>query len=424
MNRVPALLRRLALGIAWALVTASLAQAQGSRVIGPSDSGIRRQFLVMLRMAPRHFRAGEGYGGSYGDGEGRSARWRIARRVAKKDGASVVDEWPMPLLGVDCYVMAVAPDQPFDTVEARIAHDPAVAWVEPLNLYRGQGGELTYNDPLYRVQPDAREWHLTELHRLSTGRNVRVAIIDSMIDKTQPDLAGQLETIQDFVPGRPTAAENHGTGVAGIIAARPNNGVGIVGVAPRARLMGLRACWQEAGGDAATLCDGLSLAKALEFAIEHSAKIINMSLSGPTDLLLSRLLDVAMSRNIIVVAAYDRHAPDGGFPASYPGVIAVIDESAEPDPLSPGVVAAPGSDVPTTEPGGHWAFVNGSSYAAAHVSGLFALLRERSALSHPGSALFLTRFTDRIDARATLLQQSEPCNGAASCEVVLSIAKQ
>jgi hypothetical protein len=418
------LARSLALGIVLALAYAGPDYAQSSKASGPGGPQTSRQILVMLRMAPPHFRPGSSYGGSYGDGEGRSARWRIAHRAAEAQGASIVNEWPMPMLGVDCFVMAVPPDRSFEEVQARLARDPAVAWVEPVHTFRGQGEELAYNDPLYRVQPAAGEWHLAELHRISTGRNVRVAIIDSMIDKAQPDLAGQLETVRNFVSGGASAPEDHGTGVAGIIAARPNNGVGIVGVAPRARLMGLRACWQERGIGAATLCDSLSLAEALQFAIEHDAQIINMSLSGPEDLLLSRLLDVALARDIVVVAAYDRHAPEGGFPASHKGVVAVIDEEAGPS--IPGVVGAPGRDVPTTEPGGRWSLVNGSSYAAAHVSGLLALLRERTALAPLGSALILTGFSDRIDACATLLQKSQPCScsGDGLREVSLSTASK
>jgi hypothetical protein len=402
------LLRSFGLGLVFALTCASLAYAQNFHVSDPGASELGRRFLVMVRMAPRHFRPGATYGGSYGDGENRSARWRTAHRVARAHGASIVDEWPMPLLGVDCFMMAVPPNQSLEAVEERISRDPAVAWIEPVHIYRGRGEGSAYNDPLYRVQPAAGEWHLAELHRISTGRNVRVAIIDSMIDKAQPDLTGQFETIRNFVTGRSSDPEDHGTGVAGIIAARPNNGVGIVGVAPQARLMGLRACWQERGNGAMTLCDNLSLAKALEFAIEHGANIINMSLSGPADRLLSRLLDGAFTRNIVIVAAYNRDEPDGGFPASYKGVVAVIEEA--PDPFIPGVVGAPGIDVPTTEPRGRWSFVNGSSYAAAHVSGLFALLLERTALAHPGSALFLTGFSNDIDACATLLQKPQPCS--------------
>jgi subtilisin family serine protease len=331
----------------------------------------------------------------------------------------------MPLLGVDCYVMAVPSGRSLDAVVAEVSRSPEVSWAEAMHLYRGQGAEPNYPDPLYPVQPAAREWRLAELHRLSTGRNVRVAVIDSMVDKDQPDLTGQIDTIRNFVTGGSSRPEDHGTAVAGIIVAKPNNGVGIVGIAPQARLMALRACWQERGQpDSPTVCDDLSLAKALQFAIEHDAQIINLSLGGPVGQLLSRLIDVAVSRDIAVVAAYDRRVTGGGFPASYKGVIAVVDEA--PGALISGVIAAPGRDVPTTEPGRRWQVVNGSSYAAAHVTGLLALLRQRTVLPHPAEALVVASLDNSVDACATLLQRSNA--GGSGCaqlhEVLLSIANE
>ena len=149
--------------------------------------------------------------------------------------------------------------------------------------------------------------------------------------------------------------------------------MGIAGVAPGARVMGLRACW-EARGTETTMCDSISLAKALTYAIERRADIINMSLSGPNDRLLATLIGIAMSRGIAIVAAVDQSRADNGFPASIRGVIPVADESLSAPRA--GVYIAPGLDVPTTEPGGKWYLVNGSSYAAAHVSGLVALIEQ------------------------------------------------
>src|SRR5207249_4865370 len=141
-----------------------------------------------------------------------------------------------------------------------------------------QGSEaasaVQHNDPLYPTQPAAHAWRLSELHELATGRNVRVAVVDSGVEQTHPDLAGQVLVAENFVDGRPYAAERHGTAVAGIIGARADDGIGIVGIAPQARLMALRACWQESTDD--TLCTSLSLAKALLFAITHEAEVVNV----------------------------------------------------------------------------------------------------------------------------------------------------
>ncbi len=172
-------------------------------------------------------------------------------------------------------------------------------------------------------------------------------------------------------------------------------------MAPRARLMGLRACRQTADA-AVTLCDSLSLAKALYFAVDRKAEIINMSLSGPPDPLLGRLIDLAETHGITVVGAFDRSLPGGGFPASHPGVVAVVDEMDEGE--TAGIYGAPGRDIPTTQPGGNWFFVNGSSYAAAHVSGLFALMRERSGKPAVASALATFPSSEAVDPCATLMR--------------------
>jgi len=210
------------------------------------------------------------------------------------------------------------------------------------------------------------------------------------------------------------AAMMHGTAVAGIIVAQADNGIGIVGVAPQARVLALRACWQQAGE--ATLCSSLSLAQALQFAITHDAQVINLSLSGPPDALLARLLDIALGRGIAVVAAVDRGAVGGGFPAAHRGVVAVADTPSLP--AAAAAVIAPGRDIPTTVIGARWALVSGSSYAAAHVSGLLALLREaRDRRGVAASTVAAVPARDlvllpdgRIDACASLSRVAGPCS--------------
>ncbi len=355
--------------------------------------------LVFLRMPPAHFTPQGSYGGNYGTGAEGAKREALARQRAKSNGLVLVDRWPMPLVGVDCYVMEVPADRSAKDVALALSHDPDVEWAEPMQTYRGQGkaGAVPGGDPLSATQPDMREWHLDALHRIATGRNVRVAIIDSAVDARHPDLAGQVVVRQNFVSGRGDAPEIHGTGVAGIIAAAAGNGKGIIGVAPDARLMALRACWQD--NPSSTVCDTLSLAKALYFAVEHRADVINMSLSGPSDRILGALIDAAQSRGITVVGAVDPEQADGGFPASHAGVVPVIDEGDRTADAR--AFGAPGRDIPTTRPGG-WSFVNGSSYAAAHVSGLFALMRERGAKAQAASALVTTGSANTIDPCATL----------------------
>ncbi len=400
----------IALGVWWLVAASAHADSPVQPAGGPADANHR--VLVLLRMPPDHYSPDVSYGGGYGGSATAGARRRFALERAKANGLQLVDDWPMPMAGLDCYVMAVPQNRSVEEAAAALSHDPGVEWAEPIATYKAQGtaqSSATHTgDPLYRVQPDAKEWQLDALHLMATGRNVRIAVIDSAIETAHPDLAGQVMVEENFVAGPARTAEIHGTGVAGIIAAVANNGQGIVGVAPHARLMGLRACAQQAD-PSLTLCDSLSLAKALYYAVDHKAEVINMSLAGPPDPLLGRLLDLAAARGITVVGAVDRTLPHGGFPASHPGVVAVVDEQTEP--AGSGIYGAPGRDIPTTEPGGNWFFANGSSYAAAHVSGLFALMRERSKKPETAAALATVSGGDAIDPCATLLR----IPGAAGC---------
>lgn len=360
-ERPAALLLRLLCAALLLLATLLPAHAAPPGADDGRDSA--RRILVMLHMPPAHFQP-DGYAAGYANDGGRAARRRIAAELAHAHGLTLAGSWPMPALGIDCFVMESAGDAVPGGVMERIARDPRVAWVQPLQLYH-----TLARDPLLAAQPATVSWRLTELHALSTGRGTLVAVVDTAVDARHPDLPGAVTLSENFVPGPAVAAEAHGTAIAGIIAARAGDGIGIAGIAPRARLMALRACWQRAGG---AVCDTFTLGKALNFAIVRGARIINLSLTGPPDRLLQSLLDAALARGIAVVAAVDPALPDGGFPASHRGVLAV---AAQEDRM-PGRYGAPGRDVPAPAPGEQWRLVSGSSYAAAHVSGLLALMSE------------------------------------------------
>jgi subtilisin family serine protease len=395
---VSRLIRRL-----WAFVAAFSVLAWTPVLADPPQTP-DRQILVMVRHPPDHFRPGSGYGGAYDNALAKSARDRLARHIAGQYGLTLVDAWPMPMIGMDCFVMTVPGSLSTQAAAEQVSHDSDVAWAEPVELYRAQSASVSDNDPLYPAQPAAREWDLADLHQMATGRGIKIAVIDSGIEATHPDLAGQLVVNHNFVSGQSLVGEVHGTGVAGVIAAKANNGIGIAGVAPGARLLGLRACWQ---AHQATMCDSFSLAKALYFAIDQKADVLNLSLSGPDDRLLRALVMTALDRGSAVVAAFDKGQSDGGFPASVPGVISVSDIRLAGEHGR--VYIAPGRDVPTTEPGGRWFLVNGSSFAAAHVSGLVALVRQRR------SSSLIDLVSDRseggeIDACATVLKAAGSCD--------------
>lgn len=387
----------------------------------------QRQLLVMLRLPARHYRPDGAYGSNYTSDSGRNARRRVAFELAAAHGLRLRDSWPMPAIGIDCFLMEELDDRPLDKVLDALAHDARVAWAQPLADYHAldagaaAGWTAGTADPLYPVQPAAHDWHLAELQRVSTGRKVTVAVVDSGVDAAHPDLAGQLSLRRNFVDEVPDAAEAHGTAVAGIIGARSGNGIGIAGIAPGARLMALRACWET--GRQPARCNTLTLAKAINFALENRAQVINLSLGGPPDRLLQALLDAALARGIVVIGAADPQRPDGGFPASWAGVIAVA-RTGDRHPPGTSIRYAPGTDVPSCVPDARFGLVSGSSYAAAHVAGLAALMAElRPGIRNEairrafdGGATMVKTSTqaapplaDKIDACAALARVADAC---------------
>ena len=386
---------RFSLGALLLVVASACAAADVQSGAAYDDAVLNRQILVMLRTAPPHFRPDQSYTGAYDARGGREARRRIAERIASRYGLDVVTNWPMSSLGVDCFVMTAAADDAVPAIVEALARDPGVESVQAMNRFY----LLAHNDPLYPLQPTAKAWHLADVHKIATGKRVKVATIDTGVESDHPDLVGRIAVTRDFVDARnDSVAELHGTAVAAIIAARADDGVGIAGVAPDATLLALRACWQAGRGGA--VCSTFTLAKALQFALDQNVEIVNLSLTGPRDRLLERLIDVGIARGVVVISAVDATARDGGFPAAHAGVLAVSGDDVHDTAHS--ALVAPSREIPTAITGRKWGFVSGSSFAAAQISGLVALLREVAPSASPA------------DIRAALIESATPGGVAAS----------
>jgi subtilisin family serine protease len=353
-----------------------------NRALQASDP--QRQILVMLREWPaRHYQPGTSQLPQYRSGTAHARELQTVQDLAQQYDFRVLSDWPMPSLGVRCFLGEVGAGAVPQEVASRVAADPRVESAQAVQVFQLMG----HNDPYYDLQTSAKLLKLDALHRVATGRNVRVAQIDTGVDIRHPDLQGQLAGIRNFVDASEYTAELHGTAVAGIIAAKADNGIGIVGVAPGATLLPLRACWQ-ARSDAGAVCTSFTLAKALEYVLTQQVRVLNLSVAGPRDLLLARLIDRAVANGITVVGALDPAAPDAGFPANHANVIPVASSPGASAP-SPAVIA-PGDHVLTTTPNGSFGFVSGSSFAAAHIAGIAALLLELSPRLRPAdiAALF------------------------------------
>lgn len=297
----------------------------------------------------------------------------IQEELAEEHPVRLVAMWPMASIDLFCMVFEALPGHDRQAVIDAVAQDPRVVISQTMNEYRTTATPISYDDPLLPLQRGVDELGVLAVHSELTGAGVEVAVVDTAVDLQHPDLQRTVRLTQDFMGAPPAAVgESHGTAIAGVIAAEGNNGIGVVGIAPGASLVGLRGCG-EIGPGRTGRCSSFTLARAINVAILEEVDVINLSLTGPFDPTIARLLDAAIVEDISIVAALN---PDAGatFPASYDGVIAV---AAEPG-SSKTTLRAPSEDVLTTAPGGKYDYFAGSSLAAAHVSGLIALIREQA----------------------------------------------
>jgi subtilisin family serine protease len=336
---------------------------------------------------------------------------RVLDALAREHGLRRIEGWPIRSLDVYCEVFEVGDAAKIDAVLAELAADERVQLAQRMNTFETLTGRAddTYAD----LQPAARQLDLPEAHRVATGKGVLVAVIDSAVDTKHPDLAGRVSIERDFVDGRspPKHGEVHGTAVAGIIGSVMNNEEGIVGVAPDVDIAALRACWPVDERASGARCSSFSLAQALEVAIEIHAAVVNLSLAGPRDPLLEQLLDEAQARGAVIVAAEPPATSADSFPASHARVIVARASRAAHDEGSPYLLPAPADEILTTVPDRGYAFLSGTSLAAAHVTGVVALLMERA------PAL-------RVDDVAALLRSTTVRSGAgASVNACLALEK-
>ena len=207
--------------------------------------------------------------------------------------------------------------------------------------------------------------------------SVVIAVLDTGIDKKHEDLVGKVIAEINFTDS-PTADDvyGHGTHVAGIISAAANNGAGIAGMACDCRLMNVKVA------DDYGIFYGSVAAKGVRWAVEHGAKVINMSLfSTEPSRDLEEAINYAWSKGVVVIAASGNCiGTKTAYPAYYSNCLAVAATDSN-DCLASWSswgdwvdLAAPGVDIYSTLPGSQYGSKSGTSMAAAHVSGLAGLL--------------------------------------------------
>ncbi|WP_130513197.1 type VII secretion-associated serine protease mycosin [Krasilnikovia cinnamomea] len=242
----------------------------------------------------------------------------------------------------------------------------------------------TIGSPALADNTRDKQWHLqylriAEAHRISTGRGVTVAVIDSGVSDHR-DLSGSVLSGKDFTNARGsgrTDVDGHGTAMAGDIAAHGKDGSGALGIAPESKILPIRVL--------TTGRFSRGLGPAISWAIAHGADVINISLGGGATPDLFSALAAAEKANVVVVASAGNRPESHGItsPAFVPSVLAVgaVDRDGKRAPVSatgPALdLMAPGTDIMSTSTNNRYATGTGTSDSAAIVSGAVALIRSK-----------------------------------------------
>jgi hypothetical protein len=300
-----------------------------------------------------------------------------ADELARRHGLTRIGSQNFPLIGATIGLFRITDRRSVETVSREFASEASVRSVQPNFRYLLQEAKTvpSEGDPAQYALPKLR---LPEAHVLSRGAQVRIAVIDSGIDARHPELAGSIAETFDAL-GSKEGAHVHGTGIAGAIVAHTQ----LMGAAPAAQLLAIRAFGQSPKGAES---NSFVILKALDYAATHGAQIVNMSFAGPKDALIERGIAATATRGIAMIAAAGNAGAKSPplYPAANPNVIAVSATDAEDRLFAASnrgsyiALAAPGVDIFLPAPDDKYQMTSGTSFSAAFVSGVAALVLARN----------------------------------------------
>jgi len=309
-----------------------------------------------------------------------------ADELARRHGLVRLESQNFPLIGGTIGLFRVTDRRPLETARRELATEASVRSAQPNFRYilqddlQAQKAALTEGDPAQYALPKLR---LPEAHTLAHGANVSVAVIDSGIDVKHPELAGSIASSFDAL-GSKEGPHVHGTGIAGAIVAHAR----LMGSAPAAKILAIRAFGVAQNGAESS---SFVILKSLDHAASHGVQIINMSFAGPKDALIERGIAAVAAKGIVMVAAAGNAGAKSPplYPAANENVIAVS-ATDDHDRLFAAsnrggyvAVAAPGVDIFLPAPDEKYQMTSGTSFSAAYVSGIAALLLERNPALKP-----------------------------------------
>ncbi len=303
--------------------------------------------------------------------------------IARRHRLIEAEVVPIGLLGTSVRLWRIPDARDVASVVRELGFEPSLVSVQPNYIYAAQ------QDAAPTSAPSPPQYALARLHVDAIAdpppaEPVRVAVIDTAIDESHPDLEGAIEARFDAIGGAAPHTLEHGTAIAGAIAARGR----LKGVDPNVRILAARAFDSEGAGP---MGETLWLLKAIDWAAGERASVVNMSFAGPPDPALHAILAAAFAKGMTLVAAAGNAGPKSPplYPAADETALAVTATDAD-DKLYPKAnagryvaVAAPGVDVLLPAPQASYALETGTSVSAALVSGVVALMLERRAAATP-----------------------------------------
>jgi hypothetical protein len=305
-----------------------------------------------------------------------------ADELARRHRLVRLESQNFPLIGGTIGLFRITDRRTVDVVSRELAADAGVRSVQPNFRYvlQDQNAALTEGDP---AQYALAKLRLPEAHTLARGVDVIVAVIDSGIDVKHPELANSIAASFDAL-GSKEGPHLHGTGIAGAIVSH----AWLMGSAPAAKILAIRAFGAAPSGAEST---SFVVLRSLDYAAAHDASIVNMSFAGPKDALIERGIAAAAAKGIVMVAASGNAGAKSPplYPAANPNVIAVSATDAQDRLFAASnrgkyvALSAPGVDIFLPAPDEKYQMTSGTSFSAAYVSGLAALMLERNPALKP-----------------------------------------
>ncbi len=300
-------------------------------------------------------------------------------QLARRYNLTRLESQSFPLIGTTIYRWHINGRSSVPDTIGVIEDQRVVARAQPNYLFTLQADATTASTKIRGG--DSAQYALGKLqieraHQVATGKDIPIALIDSEIDVKHLDLNGAIT--KSFDPlGGDAKPHLHGTAMAGAIAAHGK----LSGIALGPHLLAARAFDNTAGEAKGT---SFAIYKSLQWAADNGARVINMSFAGPADPDMHRMLAAAYEKGIVLVAAAGNAGPNSAplYPAADPDVIAVTATDSNDGLFKMAnrgsyiAVAAPGVEILALAPGDSYQITTGTSVAAAHVSGIAAMLLE------------------------------------------------